>query len=176
MLCSAVQIAVGLQNVNQLRLVLEGVHPPDAGLVRQPQPWSDNRDPRRFRIKFSAFFGVDLCGFGEPGIVRIGSGSGLGLRFTAWPVIVVPLPRRRPVDQVLWNLFPLATLGAVEADPVTLNLILGNFLIAAVLEYQPLAARLGKRRGNCHDQKNCGKQTDQGLTNQGVTKGAHRTS
>ena len=57
-------------------------------------------------------------------------------------VIVLPLLRRRPVDQAGRDLLPHIPLRAEIAHPVALYLIFRDELVAAVLKDQPVACRL----------------------------------
>src|SRR5579883_163813 len=86
-------------------------------------------------------------------------------------MVVIPLRRRRPIDQTLWNLFPLAALGTEIPYPVSLHLISDNDLVAAVFENQSLAFRLRKGKDHRRHQENRGQPSSQSMR-----KGAHETS
>ena len=49
-----------------------------------------------------------------------------------------------PVDEVLGNFLPLAALGAVVADAVSFDFVLGGELVGAVFEDEALGEGLGE--------------------------------
>src|SRR6266700_1189967 len=85
--------------------------------------WGDFRRARFLGLEFGFEFLIQLARF--RGLSRTGA-------------TCVELIGGFPVDQILGQFFPLATIGAAVADAVALNLIFGDRLVGAILQNQAL--------------------------------------
>ena len=126
------ELAAGLLDFVQLRLVLKGVEQEHAAVFRQAQAGRNSAAsaPLRLSARLRA-----LCRVGRPREAERLQSSLL--------VFVGGVP----VDQVLGDLLPFAALGAVVADAVAFNFVFRSELVSAVFEDQALGQGLGEGRG-----------------------------
>src|SRR5208283_4164513 len=105
-----IQVAAGLLNLGELRLILVGIEEINATLIGQAQTGGD--------LGCARFGGLAL---GFEFLIEFGCLRGCA-REAAFLVFFGGVP----VDHVFGNLFPLAALGAEVAHTFAVNFILGD--------------------------------------------------
>src|SRR5581483_11899939 len=125
-----------LRNFDELRLSAIGIEQKDSAAVRQSQTGRNQRTRGFLLLALSLLLRINFLHL---------IGADVDIRPTR--ILLVKLVGRVPVDEAIWNVFPVVALGAVEVHSIAMDLPLRGDLVGAIFEDEALALLLRVRRG-----------------------------